>query len=160
MTDVPADFEPAPTKRSKLRLLLPIVLAVAAAGAGFAGAGKVLFSAPGHESDDPGHAPEPPASVDFAFVALDPMTVSLAGGAKHLRFAAQVEVARGTEAEVSALMPRMVDVLQDYLRAVSPEDLSSQESLIRLRSQMLRRLQIVAGPEKVRDLLIMEFVLN
>jgi len=32
--------------------------------------------------------------------------------------------------------------------------------LLRLRSQMLRRVQVVTGEGRVRDLLIMEFVLN
>jgi flagellar FliL protein len=33
-------------------------------------------------------------------------------------------------------------------------------ALTRLRGQMLRRVQIVVGKDRVRDLLIMDFVLN
>jgi len=46
------------------------------------------------------------------------------------------------------------------LRAVDVHDLENRNALIRLRSQMLRRIQLVIGQEQVRDLLIMEFVLN
>jgi flagellar FliL protein len=57
-------------------------------------------------------------------------------------------------------MPRVIDVLNGYLRAVEPGDFDDPAILGRLRAQMLRRVQIVTGTERVRDLLIMEFVLN
>ncbi len=57
-------------------------------------------------------------------------------------------------------MPRVVDVLNGYLRALEIQDIESAAALTRLRAQMLRRVQIVAGPGRINDLLIMEFVLN
>ena len=56
--------------------------------------------------------------------------------------------------------PRVVDVLNSYLRALEPSDLEANSILVRLRAQMLRRIQIVTGAGRVNDLLIMEFVLN
>ncbi len=53
-----------------------------------------------------------------------------------------------------------MDVLNGYLRAVDVPALEDPSSLIRLRAQMLRRVQIVTGEGRVRDLLIIEFVLN
>ena len=47
-----------------------------------------------------------------------------------------------------------------YLRALELRDLEDPSALTRLRAQMLRRVQVVAGPERVNDLLVMEFVLN
>ena len=46
--------------------------------------------------------------------------ISLAPGAsaKHLRFAGQLEVEPALAADVTALMPRVLDVLNTYLRAV------------------------------------------
>ena len=58
------------------------------------------------------------------------------------------------------LLPRVTDVLNGYLRAVSVEKLEEPTALIMLRAQMLRRIQIITGEGRVRDLLIMEFVLN
>ena len=51
-------------------------------------------------------------------------------------------------------------MLNSYLRAVSINELEDPSSLIRLRAQMLRRIQIVTGEGQVRDLLVTEFVLN
>jgi flagellar FliL protein len=51
-------------------------------------------------------------------------------------------------------------VLNTYLRALSIADLEESTALVRLRAQMLRRVQIVTGEGRINDLLIMEFVLN
>ena len=98
----------------------------------------------------------------IAFVKLDPLVISLGpqSSANHLRFQAQLEVDSDHYDDVTELVPRVVDVLNSYLRAVDPAELADPGSLTRLRSQMLRRVQIVAGEDYVRDLLIMEFVLN
>jgi len=61
---------------------------------------------------------------------------------------------------VQALMPRIMDVLNIYLRALDPPELEEPAALLRLRAQMLRRVQIVTGPGLVNDLLIIEFVFN
>ncbi|EPX84174.1 Flagellar basal body-associated protein FliL [Rubellimicrobium thermophilum DSM 16684] len=71
-----------------------------------------------------------------------------------------METAPADAEAVNALVPRIVDVLNGYLRAVSPEELAAPDALLRLRSQMLRRVQVVAGGTRARDLLVMEFVLN
>ena len=57
-------------------------------------------------------------------------------------------------------MPRVLDVLNTYLRAVEVRDLEEPAALARLRAQMLRRVQVVTGEGRVRDLLVTEFVLN
>ena len=102
------------------------------------------------------------SSGDFAFVPLDPLIISLppGGASSHLRFAAQLEVDPQYQAEVEAIKPRVVDVLNGYLRAVETSDFEDPSILVRLRAQMLRRAQVVTGDGRVRDLLIMEFVLN
>ena len=58
------------------------------------------------------------------------------------------------------MLPRVVDVLNSYLRALEIKDLTDPMALPKLRAQMLRRINIATGQGRVRDLLIMEFVLN
>ena len=103
-----------------------------------------------------------PGLPDIAFVPIVPILVSLGPGsnAKHLRFQAQLEVEKAYVNDVTTLLPRVVDVLNSYLRAIEPEELEEAGALLMLRSQMLRRAQIVVGDGRIRDLLIMEFVLN
>ncbi|SES06956.1 flagellar FliL protein [Tranquillimonas rosea] len=152
-----------PPKRSKLGLLVGLVLAVLLGAGGFYAAYSGMILSGSAES-----AHEPPAddsgadAPPVAFVPLDPMTISLApgAGAKHLRFQAQLEVEAGAEEQVAAMLPRVIDVLNSFLRAVEPELLADPASLAQLRAQMLRRVRIATGSHAVRDLLVMEFVLN
>jgi flagellar protein FliL len=153
----PQDAAPAP-KRSKLPLILGLVLALVGGGAGFYATFSGLILGAGSD-----HAPaEPKGLPDIAFVALDPLVITLAPGGRtrHLRFAAQLEVATPYKADVEKLRPRVLDLLNGYLRAVDPAEFEDPASLVRLRAQMLRRIQIVTGEGRVRDLLVTEFVLN
>lgn len=100
--------------------------------------------------------------ADFAFVAMDQLTISLAPGAnaQFLRFSAQLEVAAGSVAEVDRLRPRLADMFNLYLRAVEPADLADPTAMLRLRAQLLRRAQLIAGDGHIRDVLITEFILS
>lgn len=151
-------------KGSKLPLLLGLVFAALGGGGGFFAAQSGLLNvSQGTEHSDTAsdsHAASPELAVSF--VALDPLVISLpgTGGRDHLRFAAQLEVPPAYAAEVEAIKPRIVDVLNGYLRAVDLAELEDPAALGRLRAQMLRRVQVVTGAERVNDLLIMEFVLS
>lgn len=79
---------------------------------------------------------------------------------RHLRFNAQLEVEAAQVTAVREMLPRIIDVLNTYLRAVETRDLENPAALQMLRTQMLRRIQIVVGPGHVRDVLVMEFILN
>lgn len=160
--------EPASKKKSKLPLILGLVLALAGGGGGFYAVYSGMFlggeshGGPSNGQIDAEAGESIKTLPDIAFVAVDPMVISLGLGAssQHLRFRAQLEVPSKHESEVEMLMPRVVDVLNSYLRALEVEDLADAAALVRLRAQMLRRIQIVTGSSRINDLLIMEFVLN
>lgn len=143
-------------------LLFGLVGALAMGGAGFYAvyAGLLDLGGGGAEAPQAEHAAA--ASSDVAFLAMDPIVISLPPGAsaRHLRFIGQLEVDPANQIEVTQLMPRILDVLNTYLRAVEVRDLEQPSALSRLRAQMLRRIQVVAGEGRVRDLLITEFILN
>lgn len=166
MTDATADTSESAAKPRKLAYALWLILALTGAAGGYyavhAGLVPVLFGDRPAGAESPGHGVPHAATEATAFVAIDPIMITLTdgGGSEHLRFRAELEVAAGEAAEVTRLMPRIVDVLNGYLRALEHGDLRDSEALIRLRGQMLRRIGIVVGPDRVRDLLIMEFVLN
>lgn len=151
----------AERKNSKTGLLIGLVLMLLSAGGGFyAVYTGIVFPNDNAATDDPAKVVRPLPKV--AFVPLDPLVINLGRGSanRHLKFKAELEVEPGTSDEVAALKPRVIDVLNGYLRAVAITDLEDPSALIRLRAQMLRRIQIVTGEGRVRDLLIMEFVLN
>lgn len=158
------DTEEKKPKGSKLPILIGLLLALAGGGGGFyaAWSGMILGGAETHEAHDKGQDSDISALSDVAFVEIDPITISMRskGAPKHLRFRAQLEVSSGTVADVEKLLPRVVDILNGYLRALEPADIEDVSALTRLRAQMLRRIQIVTGEGRVNDLLIMEFVIT
>lgn len=155
-------------KASKLPLILGLLLALVGGGGGFFAVYSGMLPLGGNHdaaASDEGHdmdAAEIANMPDVAFVPVDPLTISMGNGGErhHLRFRAELEVKTSHKAEVEKLMPRVVDVLNNYLRALNLADIEDNTALVRLRAQMLRRVQIVTGGERVNDLLIMEFVLN
>jgi len=162
MVDAALPAEEAPKTRSKLPLIIGLVLMLALGGGGFYAVYSGLILAPHDPSES---APEDehaaPTAPDVTFVALDPMIISLGtNGARHLRFSAQIEAPKAYASEVEHLKPRIMDVLNGYLRAVEVRDLEDPTALMRLRAQMLRRVQVVTGDGRINDLLIIEFVLN
>jgi len=162
MAEAAASEEKVSKKKSKLPLLIGVVLMLVLGGGGFyATFSGMIF---GGSAEAPAeHAAEGAKPLpDIAFVPIDPLVVSLGstGRARHLRFASQLEVSKVYQEEVTMLMPRILDVLNGYLRAVEVAELEDPTALIRLRAQMLRRVQIVSGEGRVRDLLVTEFVLN
>jgi len=165
MTDAtanPEDVEPK-KKSSKLPMLLGLVLALAGGGGGFYAAYSGLLPGGVEDTADGTNSAEVPEALPtITFVPIDPLVVTLAspGVSRHLRFEAQLEIAPGEDETVRSLMPRILDVLNGYLRAVRVEDLERPTALLTIRAHMLRRVQIVVGHGRVHDLLVTEFVLN
>lgn len=155
----PADEE---KKGGKKGLIIGLLGALLLGGGGFYAtyAGLILGNSGAEES----HVAESdmPELPKIAFIELDPMVVSLgsAANAKYLRFSAQLDVNPASEEAVNMVLPRIVDVLNTYLRAVSEDELGKPAALERLRAQMLRRIQVVTEKGQVNDLLITEFVLG
>lgn len=163
MSDAAETAADAAPKRSKRPILIGLVLMLLLGGGGFYAvyAGLILGR---HEMTDeaPAEGADDKAMPAIAFIPIPPLVVSLGAdaGARFLHFTAQVEVNKSAEEDVTLLMPRVVDVLNSYLRAVETRELADPTALVRLRSQMLRRIQLVTGDDKVRDLLISEFIIN
>jgi flagellar FliL protein len=154
--------ENVPRKRSKILLILSLVLAILGGGGGFMAVQMGLIGGTHEEEAHEKTVEQAEALPDLAFVPMETLVINLPQNAqaKHLLFKAELEVEPAYSQEVTDLMPRIVDVLNAYLRAVDIAELENPTSLIRLRAQMLRRVQVVVGEGRVKDVLIMEFVLN
>lgn len=161
MSDEIPQTEARPPKRSKLPLLLGLVLMLGLGGGGFYAAYAGLIPGLGGKahSTETNDASTPP---EIAYVPITPLVIALGAepGGRYLHFVGQIEVEKAFEAEVTLILPRVMDVLNGYLRAVEVSDLEDPKALIRLRAQMLRRVQMVAGEGRARDLLVTEFVIN
>ena len=163
MAEAAGSAEEAPKrKRSKLPLLLGLVLALVLGGGGFYAvySGLILAPAVDHATAEGEGAPHD--LPDIAFVQISPLVISIGGedDSRHLRFTASLETAAAYADEVTLLLPRILDVLNGYLRAIAVTEIEDPAGLVRMRAQLLRRIQIVTGEGRVRDLLVTEFVLN
>ncbi len=163
MADTDLAVQAAPVKKSKMPLFAGLGAMALLGGGAFYAVYSGLILAPA--TSEPHTAAEDivvAALPDIAFVPLDALVIQLGSGnsARHLLFRAQLEVASAFQADVQLLLPRVMDVLNGYLRAVDIAELEDSSALIRLRAQMLRRVQIVTGEGRVRDLLVTEFVVN
>lgn len=172
-TDAEIGAEP-----KKKGLLIPIVIGVVLAALGGGGAFwattagplKSLFggadaeSAEGSEGEKAGgHLGAGPAPLGpVAFLPLEVLAIPLGveGQGRTLIFEGQLELDPQYLADVTLLKPRVLDVLNSYLRVVEVAELGDPAALLRLRGQMLRRVQVVTGEGRVRDLLITQFVVN
>jgi flagellar FliL protein len=137
-------------------LLIGLFLAAAAGAGGFFAVSSGMFT---------GERTEKTAEVDkpkMTYIPLEPLVISIGeqGRKRHLRFAAQLEVKPDKAEAVTGMLPRITDVLNGYLRAITLADIEDPSALLRVRAQMLRRVQIVVGEGAVGDLLVMEFVLS
>ena len=188
MADAVADGAEEAPKRGKKGLIIGLVLALIGAGGGFAfssgmltggGAGADDHAAAGAGGED-GHGEDHGAGDGHGggdhsaggattadgepatFVPVDPIMISFgpSGARQHLRVQLRLETPVSKTEAVQEVMPRITDVLNGYLRAVDPVMLETPSMLTKLRAQMLRRVQIVAGDAAVNDLLILEFVLS
>lgn len=162
MSDAAEEAPEQPEKSSKLPLLIGGVLAILGAAGGYFAVSSGLGGSPATEEAQEAASEAPDALPDVAFVEVEPIVISLVASNNigHLRFRANLEVEAAYRKDVEHVLPRVTDVMNGYLRALDVKDLKDPMALIRLRSQMLRRVQLVVGDGRVRDLLIMEFVLS
>ena len=151
--------EDAPTKSSKKGLIVGLLLALCGGGGAFFAVYSGILLGTGEPVIESESVVEKTAAATF--VPINPLVISLGRSSQHqLRFQAQLEVNSEAKASVENVMPRIVDVLNGYLRAVDIDELKNPESLFLLRGQMLRRIELVTGEGHVTDLLITEFVLS
>ncbi|ATX66775.1 flagellar basal body-associated FliL family protein [Roseinatronobacter bogoriensis] len=162
MSELTDPTDAAATQSSKKGKLLPILLGLV--GAASLGGGAFYAVYTGLVLSPNPDQPTAPAHVvkDFSFVPIDVITISLPpqSGARFLRFAGQIEVADSSLETMMHMQPRFIDLINTYLHAVDIDDLREPAALIRLRAQILRRLQMIAGDGHVRDFLITEFILD
>ena len=165
MSESPKEESPKePKKGSKLKMLILAVLILGAGGgAGFASySGLIDIDQILGSGDDHAGADGSAGDQSGEFVALPELIIPLGSGAKSrfLRAVIHLEVAPGASEKVKILEPRVLDVLNTFLRAVEERDLESTASFARIQAQILRRVQLVAGKDDIRDVLVGEFILH
>ena len=99
------------------------------------------------------------------FVPLDEMTINLRSGlesnATWLRVKVTLEV-RGKENydAVSQLSPKVMDILQTYLKELRRGDLDGSFGIYKMKDEILTRLNTVLYPARIEDVLFQEIIMQ
>lgn len=113
----------------------------------------------GHGGD--GHGDE---AAGVVFVDMPDVLVNLQSGGQRIRFLklkAALEVASEDVAtRVEALMPRIMDSFQLYLRALTVEEVSGSGGLQRLKEELAARVNFAVQPTRVDDVLVKEMLVQ
>jgi flagellar FliL protein len=104
----------------------------------------------------------PAVAPERVFVELDPFMVSISGSdpVRQLRLELQLEIPAGAEDAVRAVTPRLEDTMNTYLRSIDLSDIENPDTLLRMRLQLLRRLQVAAGEGRIHNLLVTQFLIS
>ncbi|HEX2114011.1 MAG TPA: flagellar basal body-associated FliL family protein [Alphaproteobacteria bacterium] len=145
-----------------LFVVAPLLLFVGVgAGAHFMGLTAKLFGG-GEEEKQEQVAAQPPKPA--VFYNLPEMLVNLNSAGRRtsfLKISVSLELESATDIpRIEAVMPRIVDNFQIYLRELRVEDLRGSAGLYRLREELLARVNNAAQPAKVNDVLFKEMLVQ
>ena len=117
----------------------------------------------GHgEKKGGGHGEE--ASGGGSFVAIPTMIVNLNsddGTPRYLRLTVQLELAdESDKGAVEAVIPKVIDQFQTYLRELRVRDLRGSGGIYRLQMELLWRVNQAAAPAEVKDVLFQEILIQ
>jgi flagellar FliL protein len=98
------------------------------------------------------------------FVDIPPMIVNLNSSTKQPRFlkiSLKVETENVVEEEkLKAVLPRVIDQFQMYLRELRIEDLRGTSGIYRMKIELLSRVRAAAPNIKIRDVLFQEVLVQ
>ncbi|NCC22511.1 MAG: flagellar basal body protein FliL [Alphaproteobacteria bacterium] len=160
-------------KKIVLFVVLPLFILIGAgAGLYFSGTLDKLFApkeGAEHEvaADEGGHGKKGGHGLGVpgaAFLPMPDMLVNLNtpdGPPRYLRLRVQLELEKQADvAAVEAVMPRVIDQFQTYLRELRVKDLRGSAGIYRLQIELLERVNAAAYPVEVKDVLFQEILIQ
>jgi flagellar FliL protein len=154
---------------NKKMLIIVAAALLLVVGGGGAGAYFFLFSGGDEKTADAGahgKAAETPPIVapQVAFYEMPDMVVNIQsadGNPAYLKLAVALELTGADEkAGIQPLMPRVVDQFQGYLRELRVDDLKGSAGVLRLKEELLRRINVATAPFAVKDVLLKEMIVQ
>ncbi len=158
VSEVEGGEEAAPAKRKLsgkvliLYIVLPLVVLIGAgAGVYFSG---ILGSAAKEEK---------PVIAEPVFYDLPDFLVNLGGPAPQhfLKMKVTLQIVDKDAAKrLDAEMPRVLDAFQVYLRELRAEDLEGSAGVLRVKEELLRRINLAIQPPLATDILFKEVIIQ
>jgi flagellar FliL protein len=159
---------PAPARSGRKKVLLlagiPVLALLVVAGLWFSGVLRGLTrEAPKVEAQDQ-HRPREDAQPAPIFVEMPEIITNLNGNPRrpsYIKVKTRLEVASQDDVtRVQAAMPRLLDMVQTFLREMRPEELRGSAGIYRVREELIARANIAATPAHVVDVLFVEMLIQ
>lgn len=163
-------------KKLVLFIVLPLLLLIGGgAGAYFTGMLDGVLGAKeevvegeeageGKDKKEEGKEGEEAEGAGGNFLEIPTMIVNLNtedGTPRYLRLTVQLEMNTPEDlAAVEAVIPRVIDQFQTYLRELRVRDLRGSAGIYRLQTELLWRVNQAADPTEVKDVLFQEILIQ
>jgi len=103
--------------------------------------------------------PEEAAFLDIPNIIVNIQTPDTT--AAYLKLSVSLELDKMEDkAAIEPVMPRIIDQFQGYLRELRVEDIRGSAGVMRLKEELLRRVNLAAAPTPVRDVLLKEMIVQ
>lgn len=160
----PVEVPPAKKSGSKLGLIAAVVLLVGAAAAAGLYGGKLMQHGPAAAKHEEGPAAEKPGDASEApkaSAALPPLVVDVqdkSGDIHHVKIAISFELGEVPEEEFGKCIPRGREAALIYLRAQTFEAVTDAKHFEQLRKELTERVAEAVGKQRVKRVLLTDFV--
>jgi flagellar protein FliL len=115
----------------------------------------------GHKEQEKLAEKAPPPTVFFDLPDLLVNLNTTGRKASFLKLSVSLELEHGEDLpRLQAVMPRIIDNFQVYLRELRVEDLRGSGGIYRLREELLARVNSAAAPIKIADVLFKEMLVQ
>lgn len=159
----------APAKKGlfankKLLIIAAAALLLLLGGGGAAAYFFLFASKPPAKAEKADAAPVPLVPPTVVFYDMPDIVVNIQsqdGNPAYLKLSLSLELKNAAELPgIKVLMPRIVDQFQSYLRELRVDDLKGSASVLRVKEELLRRINIAAAPYHVQDVLLKEMIVQ
>lgn len=158
-SETSSEGDTKPAGKSKLLIIIGAVVLLALGGGGY-------FY---YKKSQAAEAELLPVKKVTGFIEIKDMMVGAAGASieqaldrpRYFRIRIVLELSDGSQVPaVQALLPRVEDIFQTYLRELQPSDIEGSANIFRLKEELLRRVNMAVKPNKVDAILFKELLVQ
>jgi flagellar protein FliL len=148
-----------PAKKGKKKLLIMGAAALLVLGGG--GAGYFMFMKGKHVEAEATSSQKKMVFFDIPEIVTNLAVQSAQDRPVYLKLKVALEVEdQKMVAEITPLMPRIIDNFQVYLRELRPSDLEGSAGLYRLKEELVRRINAAVYPARVEAILFKDVLVQ
>ena len=152
----------APVAKRRLSLKLILIAVGGLVGLGGAGWGGYHFLfASRSEAATAANQVKPPVFMDMPDVLVNLSSNGSGDRTQYLKVKVVLELPdQDLTAQITPVMPRLMDTFQTYLRELRPTDLDGSAGLYRLKEELTQRVNAAIAPNHINAVLFKEIVVQ